>query len=318
MPSRIFITGISGLLGLNCAFRWRESHDVSGVYREHPVAIDGVEAGPLDLLDADAVRRRVNEIGPALIVHTAGFTSVDGCERDPAQARRIHEDATRNVAVAAREAGAGLIHISTDHLFSGMRPMLDEDEEPAPLNVYAATKLAAEGVVAESKVEALIARTNFYGWGTRRRASLTDWILTALEHGQPREMFTDVFFTPIQINDLADALLDLWRTSARGVVNVVGRERLSKYAFGLQVADRFGFDAELIVPRSVSTFPFSAPRPLDMSLSAARAAAVLGHSLPDVASGLTRLAAERAAGLPAALERAASPPGGGFPHLNIR
>lgn len=315
MSSSIFITGISGLLGLNWAFRWRESHDVSGVYLEHPVAMDGVEAGPLDLLDTDAVMRRVMEMRPSLVVHTAGFTSVDGCEREPEQARRIHEDATRNVALAAREAGAGLIHISTDHLFSGVRPMLDEDEPPAPLNVYAATKLAAERIVADSKADALIARTNFYGWGTRRRASLTDWVLAGLESGQPREMFTDVFFTPIQINDLADTLLDLWRASARGVVNVVGRERLSKYAFGLQVARQFGLDADLIFPRSVDTFPFSASRPLDMSLSTARAAAILGRPLPDIAAGLGRLAAERAEGLPAALERAAQPPGAGSARL---
>lgn len=304
MSSRLFITGISGLLGLNAAVRWRGEHAVGGVYLSHPVQIDGVDARPVDLLDADAVRARILESRPSLVVHAAGFTSVDGCEQAPEQARRVHEEATRTVAEATRDAGAGLIHISTDHLFAGTHEMADEDTVPAPLNVYAATKLAAERAVAASGADALMVRTNFYGWGTSRRVSLTDWILAGLETGTRREMFTDVFFTPIQINDLCDAMMALWQSGARGVVNVVGRERLSKYDFGVRVADEFGFDRDLIVPRSVESFPFSAPRPRDMSLSSRKASAALGREMPDAGAGLRRLAAERAAGLPGVLERA--------------
>lgn len=304
MPDRVFITGISGLLGLNAALHWRSRYDVSGAYHSQPIMIAGVDAGALELTDAAAVKNRLTRARPSIVVHTAGFTSVDGCERDPERARQLHEVATRNVAAAARETGAGLIHISTDHLFDGSAPLLSEDAVPAPQNVYGATKLAAEREVAASEVDALIVRTNFYGWGTSRRASLTDWILSGLEAGRPREMFDDVFFSPIQINDLAEALMTLWHRGARGIVNVAGSDRLSKYDFGVRVADRFALDPSLVVSRSVEGFAFGAPRPRDMSLSSERASRFLGRPMPGIVEGLNRLWVERTADLPRRLEAA--------------
>lgn len=306
--TRLFISGISGLLGLNAAMRLRERYHVSGAYRSHPVVLDGVDAVSQDLLDAEGLLAVCRRVRPDVVIHTAGLTSVDGCERDPEMARRLHEDATRHMLAAAAAVGAGFIHISTDHLFSGAEPLLDENAPPVPLNVYARTKLAAEHLVAGASLDALIVRTNFYGWGTSQRSSLTDWILQALRAGKPREMFTDVFFTPIQINDLVDDLVELWDRGLRGVVNVVGGERLSKFDFGVHVADQFGFDRRLIVPRSVERFPFAAPRPRDMSLASGRAAAALGRPMPDAPAGLARLARELAAGLPASLERAVRVP----------
>ena len=82
------------------------------------------------------------------MLHTAGMTNVEVCERDPAAARSLNVEAAAGVARSATRAGARLIHISSDHLFDGTAPLVGEDAPPSPLNVYARTKAEAEAAVA--------------------------------------------------------------------------------------------------------------------------------------------------------------------------
>jgi dTDP-4-dehydrorhamnose reductase len=301
---RLLISGISGLLGLNAAFQWRERFDVAGCYLSHPVVVPGVETIHLDLEDKVSFQKLVSRLRPSIILHTAGLTNVDRCELEPAFAQRLNVEVTRNVAEAAQKAETRLVHISTDHLFSGAEQFCSETSEPEPINAYARTKLEAEHVVARLCPDALIARTNFLGWGTSIRSSLTDWILASLAAGKPFNMFTDVFTTPLLVNDLLDSILELVDRNVRGVVNVAGSQRVSKYDIGTRVANRFGYSTETIRPISVENFPFAAPRPRDMSLATERVSALLGRPMPGVDAALSRLKELQESGLPSALEDA--------------
>jgi dTDP-4-dehydrorhamnose reductase len=307
LKPKLFITGISGLLGLNAALQCRSNLNVSGCYLSHPVALPEAEAFRLDVTDQDAVTSCLGRLHPDVILHTAGLTNVDACEAQPTLAYQLNVDAARHVAQIARQTGAQLIHISTDHLFSGRDAMVTETAEPQPLNEYARTKFEAERVVRELCPDVLIIRTNFFGWGTSIRASFTDWILRSLANGQVLNMFTDIFFTPILINTLIDAILELQRQGARGIFNVAGGERLSKYEFGVQVARRHGYSETQIHPCSVRSFPFKAPRPRDMSLSTAKAAGMLGHLMPTMAESLAGLQRLQDQGWPERLEAAVRP-----------
>jgi dTDP-4-dehydrorhamnose reductase len=208
------------------------------------------------------------------------------------------------VARAARAAGARLVHISTDHLFDGERPRRREDAPLAPLNVYAKTKAEAEVAVLREHPEALVARTNFYGWGTSVRVSFSDWVLRALRGGAPLTMFTDVYFSPLFVDDLADAIVDLVERRVTGIVNVAADERLSKYDFALRTAEVFGLPAGKVYATSVERASLRAPRPKDMSLDVERAAALLGRRLPMVRDGLLRLRGVGDAGRAAILQQA--------------
>jgi dTDP-4-dehydrorhamnose reductase len=154
----------------------------------------------------------------------------------------------------------------------------------------------------------LIIRTNFLGWGTSVRSSLTDWILSSLAGGAPFKMFTDVFITPILINDLLDCILALLDRHVSGILNVAGSVRLSKYEVGIRTARRFGYATDQIRPISVEDFPFVAPRPRDMSLATERVSTLLGRPMPDIDAGLARLRHLRDTGWPSALERAIQAP----------
>lgn len=112
---RLFVTGISGLLGLNFALQARERFEVSGSYYPHPVALSGVESIKLDLTSGQSDEGVLPTIRPDVIVHTTGLTNVEGCEADPAQAFQLNVGAAERAARIAKASGARLVHISSDH-----------------------------------------------------------------------------------------------------------------------------------------------------------------------------------------------------------
>lgn len=303
---KLFITGISGLLGLNLALKGREDFTVGGAYYRHPISLDGVQQWSLDLRSFQAAEKLLSRIRPDVVMHTAGLTNVEECEANPELAYQLNVDAARHVAAIAADLGARLVHISTDQLFDGSRAWRTETDVPAPLNTYALTKWQGEQAVLEANPGALVIRTNFYGWGTSARTSFSDWILRGLERRRELTMFTDVYFTPILINDLADLMMALVRQEVSGVFNVAGGEWLSKYDFALKLARVFGLPTEGILPISVDDFAFSARRPKDMSLSSTKAESCLKVRMPAVAQGLAGLLRLHQAGWPQALEEAVS------------
>ena len=288
-PQRLFLSGISGLLGLNAAFQWRDRFTISGAYRSQPIAIPDVEAVALDLEDPASVHAAVERFKPDVIVHTAALTDVDRCEREPALANRLNCDVARTVAHAAQATGARFVHLSTDHLFGGDHSFYGEADEARPVNVYARTKLEAERVVQHMCPDALIVRTNFVGWGTSRRLSTIDRVLAGLSGSAPLRLFTDVFTTPIAINDLLDCLVELIERRVTGVLNVAGAERISRYEFGLNTARVFGHATGQIEPSTMESLRLTARRPRDMSLSTERVSELLGHRMPDAGDCLRRL-----------------------------
>lgn len=285
----MFVAGISGLLGLNLAHQNREQFDVSGSYLNSCVQMDGVRVFELDAAKPEYVRKILEDIQPDIVINTVALTNVDQCEEDPALAQCLNVDTARNLAAATESLGARFVHISTDQLFCGNGPWKTETDTPAPINNYGRTKLLAERVVCQECPGALVIRTNFFGWGTSKRTSFSDWILQGLVQQRELTMFTDVFFTPILANQLNDVMVKLISADAAGVFHVAGAERLSKYAFALKLAEAFGYSNSMVRPTNVQDFSFKAPRPAEMSLSNTKAERCLEIQMPNVAQGLERL-----------------------------
>ena len=301
---KLFITGISGLLGLNIALQLRNRYQVSGCYFAHPIVLDGMQALRLDLTSDEITDRALRQIQPDVVVHTMGLTSVEACEADPALAYRLNVEAASSVAKVANALGAKLVHISTDHLFDGATPWKKEQDAPCPLNVYARTKQEAEEVTLRSCPDALVIRTNFFGWGTRVRTSFSDWIIEALNSGSELTMFSDVFFTPLLINDLVELMLGLVDRGGKGIFHVAGGNRLTKYDFAIRLAEVFNYPKVKINAISVQDFPFKARRPMDMSLSSEKVEAYLGTQMPPADEGLKRLKGQGSQGRHTELEQA--------------
>ena len=214
---------------------------------------------------------------------------MEWCEANPEAAQHTNVTLTTNLARACADLQIPLVHISTDHLFAGDAALVDETCPPMPQNVYGHTKAEAEQRTLEHHPSALIVRTNFFGWGTGYRQSFTDRIIFQSRAGQRLKLFEDVFFTPILIEMLVLAVQDLVANHSSGILHVVGDERISKYDFGLAVANQFGLDLGLIEASRITDQPDLVQRPNDMSLSNLKACRLLGRSLGSISTQLHAL-----------------------------
>lgn len=297
MLDRVLITGGSGLLALNWALTTRNKYAVTLGLHARRVAMPGTESRQLDLESVDALVGTMSEIQPAFVVHAAGMTSVEGCELRPDLAYHINVTLSANVAEACARLSIPLVHISTDHLFSGGELLLGEAHIPEPINAYARTKAAAECRVLAVHPSALVIRTNFYGWGPNYRQSFSDLIIAALRSGHELNLFTDVYYTPVLIETMAVAVHDLLRLKVNGVFHVVGDERLSKYDFGIRVANEFDLDSGLIKPAILARQRMLVRRPLEMSLSNQKVCNLIGRKFGSVTEHLARLHEQEHEGL---------------------
>ncbi|MFN5099380.1 MAG: SDR family oxidoreductase [Burkholderiaceae bacterium] len=296
MRSHILITGGAGLLALNWALAMRDRYSVVLGQHVREVRLTGIKNRRVSLESVDVVVAALEDIQPEAVIHTAGLTSIEKCEEDEARALYVNSELAENVAKACAKMNIPLVHISTDHLFSGEHASADEATPVQPLNVYAKTKADAEVRVMQAWPEALVIRTNFYCWGPSYRRSFSDTIIESLRAGKRLTLFKDVHYTPIVASELAGTCHELLDRQESGIFHVVGDESLSKYDFGHAIAEVFALDSSLISPGLIVERPSLVPRPLDMSLSNAKVRQLLGRSLGRVPEQLAILRAQEANG----------------------
>src|SRR5262249_10037439 len=157
---------------------------------------------------------------PAQIVHCAALTNVDWCEDHPEEANRMNAESSGYLAQLALDIGAHFVHVSTDAVFDGKRMNYVETDQPAPLNVYGYSNQRWEQEVLGRNPSAVVARVNVYGWNAQNKLSLAEWILDQLTKGKSVPGFTDVFFTPILVNDLADVLFAALDRGLSGIYHI--------------------------------------------------------------------------------------------------
>jgi len=285
----LLVTGASGLLGANLMLAAsRSGYEAAGITYRHTLRIPGVTVLSADLTDEAATRKLISELKPTTIIHCAAATNVDWCEDHPQAAEKINVDASRWLAELACQLKAQFVYISTDSVFDGERSDYCEEDEPAPVNWYAQSKLLGERAVLGSNPAALVARVNIYGWNVQSKLSLAEWILDRLRAGDVVPGFTDVFFSPILVNDLSEQLVAMVRQKLTGIYHVTGSERVSKYEFARRTAVLFGFDPKQVRATQLSQAGLRARRPLDISLNTQKISTALGYPMANVDAGLRR------------------------------
>ena len=194
----ILVTGADGQLG-------REMRTLGAASRHRYFFTDVAD---LDITDANAVRRFVENERIDAIVNCAAYTNVDKAEEEAETADRINHEAVRNLAEAAKACGATLFHISTDYVFGGMGNIPFREEDPtAPLGVYGKTKLAGEEAIVASGCKHLVFRTAWLYSPYGRNFLKTMLQLTA---DKPElQVVFDQVGTPTCVADLACVIFDL-------------------------------------------------------------------------------------------------------------
>lgn len=269
----ILVTGANGQLG-------REMQRLGAVSPNNYLFTDVAE---LDITDPEAVRRRVtgNRIGA--IVNCAAYTNVERAEEDEATADRLNRAAVGNLARAAAEADALLVHVSTDYVFDGCTSLPYTEEDPtAPRSAYGRTKLAGEEAVRASGCRHLILRTAWlyseYG---------NNFLKTMLRLTAERETLNVVFDqvgTPTYAGDLALAIFSILEGGLdrghEGTYHFSDEGVCSWYDFAVEIARAAGHDRCRISPCRTADYPTKAVRPAFSVLDKGKLKRTFGIEIP--------------------------------------
>jgi dTDP-4-dehydrorhamnose reductase len=261
----IFITGIAGMLGSNLAYLLRKDFKVFGVDL-HEIKLENVTGYVFSALDMEQMKEQLIKNHIDILIHCAALVNVDECELNPDYARRINYSLTDALTAVCEELKIQLIFISTDAVFDGTKDGLyTEDDIPNPISVYGKTKLAAEQAVL-SVDDNLVARTNIYGFNYREKSSFGEWILTSLISNIELNMFYDILFSPILVNELAVILKLCFDKQLKGLYHISSTGSISKYDIAVAIMEEFGIYG-CINKVSMENYQFKAPRTRNMGLS---------------------------------------------------
>lgn len=278
---RLLVTGAGGMLGRAVVeAAQRLGHDVRPATRAE-----------LDITDADAVSHAVAQLRPRAVINCGAYTDVDGAQSDRETAMAVNGSAAGNVAAAAEQVGAAIVHVSTDYVFDGSKrePWLESDAV-APLGVYGETKLAGEVAVAAANPAHAIVRTAWlFGAGGK------NFVDTMLALGAGREevsVVTDQVGCPTWTGHLAGALVELAeRPLQTGIHHIAGGGSCSWNELAIEVFDRAAIDCR-VLPTTSADFPRPAPRPAYSVLGTERSAPL---TLPAWQEGVAAYLATRIA-----------------------
>jgi dTDP-4-dehydrorhamnose reductase len=274
------ITGATGLLA---------PYLVEACRRDGMVVTTARSGGdhPCDLRDTAATRALLADVAPDVIVHAAGLTDVDRCERESAEAYASNRDAAAGLANALPES-ARLVAISTDQVYPDTAGPHREDAV-GPVNVYGKSKIAGEQASLRHG-KTIVLRTNFFGPSRRDgRQSLSDFVVRSLTERRPVTLFEDVLFSPLHMATLADLVVEVVECGLVGVFNAGCRDGDTKAAFGLAVAQHKGLQTDMARLGRSSELPDRAPRAHDLRLDVARLEGAVGRPMPTLHEEIAKL-----------------------------
>jgi dTDP-4-dehydrorhamnose reductase len=280
---RLLVTGGSGTLGREIVRQAAACWDVTATCWANPDAIPtpvhGISRVRLDLRDGAAVAQCLDRIRPAAIIHTAGSDRSDDLVR-------LIVDGTRHVAEMASRQGVRLVNLSTDVVFDGEHAPYTEASPPAPLHTYGRAKAEAEAAVSASRANAVTVRTSLI-YSLAGEDHNSRWLLNAIASGEPLTLFTDEYRCPIWVRDLAAACLELAQHPYRGILNVAGPQRVSRWELGQKLMGALGVRWGANIQPGLTPESLRRARPRDCTLDVTVAGRLLQNpplGLDDVLS----------------------------------
>lgn len=240
----------------------------------------GYDRARLDIRDRKSVAALLADRRRAVVINAAAYTDVDGAEEAESEARAVNVDGAAAVAGACAAAGAALIHLSTDYVFSGQgdRPWRPDDPTE-PINRYGRSKRDGEAAALDRLPGALIVRTSgvYAPWGR-------NFVTTMLRLGRERDrlrVVADQVLGPTSALDLARALVEATpsvRRGAGGVVHFCGTPETSWYDFARAVFEAAGEPAPTVEPIAAADWPSRARRPTYSMLDVGSFVAAFGRA----------------------------------------
>lgn len=231
-------------------------------------AVSGLTHAEADIASREAVERAVGHYRPEVIINAAAYTAVDAAETNVDRAFAVNESGARNIAAAARNTGALLVHLSTDYVFDGRKTDAYVESDPvAPLSVYGRSKEAGERAIREGTSRHLILRTAWV-----YSAQCANFLRTMMRLARERDVVrvvADQEGTPTCATDLADAILGLVprllkKDAALGTFHLTNSGRTTWYGFAQEIfagCGRHGARVPRLEAIASADYPTAARRP---------------------------------------------------------
>ena len=302
---RLLVVGAGGQVGRRVVRRaLTRGHAVFGTSRSRPVNLPTDAQMVLDKTDPKAIRVAFERFRPEGVIDTGALHNVDYCESHPAEAQAVNAEGPRHLARACREASARFLFVSTDFVFGGDgNPPYSETDPAHPISEYGRSKLNGELATLEECPDGLVARPSvIFSWNPPGGAGTTSgkgvdfgsWLAGQLEAKTPVRLVTDQIASPTHASDLAEALVRLLESAARGVFHTAGSTACSRFDFAREVARLLGAPEALLIPIRTSDLAQKARRPADSSLRSDRLARELSYRMASMVDAVNRFGQERA------------------------
>lgn len=275
---RVLVTGVRGQLG----------HDVMNELAKRGYEGIGVDVAEMDITDAAAVRRVMEEVKPDRMVHCAAWTAVDAAEDQQEICRKVNVEGTENIARICGERKIPMIYLSTDYVFDGegTRPWEPDDPVVKPLNVYGQTKYEGELAVQKYAEQYYIVRIAWV-FGINGK----NFIKTMLNLGKTHDTLTvvnDQIGTPTYTYDLARLLVDMLEKEEYGKYHVTNEGGyISWYDFAREIFRQAEMKVT-VLPVSSSEYPAKAKRPSNSRMEKKKLAEHGFRPLPEWQDALAR------------------------------
>lgn len=271
----VLVTGANGQLGNCVRLRSSRCKDYSFIF---------TDVDTLDICDAGAVMSAMKDNHVDYVINCAAYTAVDRAEDEEDICLKINRDAVENLARAAAEVGARVIHVSTDYVFDGTscRPYVETDE-PHPVSAYGRTKLAGEKALLKWCPDAVIVRTAWL-YSEFGHNFVKTMLRLGSDHDELRVVFDQVG-SPTYAGDLADAILSIlekgeqtdgWKS---GVYHFTDEGVCSWYDFTVKIMQLAKLPAK-VLPIESKDYPAKAHRPHFSVLNKAKIKNSFGLVIP--------------------------------------
>jgi len=263
---KLLVTGASGFLGWNLCHQAQEQWNVYGTYFNHEVSISGATLYHTNLTNFADLDQLFKQIEPDAVIHTAAASKPNFCQTNRDESFAINVKAAVNIARLCGERLIPLAFTSTDLVFDGQNPLYKESDSICPINFYGEQKVTAERKMLEIYPEIAICRM-------------------PLMFGNPSPVSPS--FLQGMVNNLKGLLLAI-EQKMQGILHLGGKDRISRYDFGLLLVDILQVSPDLIKPIKHHDVEMVAPRSPDTSLDSSKAFA-LGYKPLSLRTELTKI-----------------------------
>lgn len=270
---KILVTGACGMLGRYLVGMLTNLSTAGNLGLE----ITATDREQLDITHRQETARFISDCKPNVIVNCAAFTNVDACETQISDAFAVNASGAKNVAMAGKQIGAKIVHVSTDYVFDGAKmDSYSETDKPNPLSVYGKSKLEGELAIQEITDNYTILRTAWL-FGPYRRNFVTA-ILDRGKKNREVSVVTDQYGSPTYTADLSQAVWNVISQDVRGLYHFTNTGRCSRYDWAKKIFELMGEQVS-VLPVKTADYKRAAIVPQNSALNCAKYRLATGHKI---------------------------------------